>query len=82
MCARHVCARGLCTCEQPARVRRGIKRREELTKVFNAISRAELKKGLEALGFEAVDGNKEELVSGLVNRFAPKKKKRRLPEED
>lgn len=50
--------------------------------MFNAISRAELKKGLEALGFEEVDGNKEELVSGLVNRFAPKKKKRRLPEED
>ena len=60
------------------RGKRGIKRREELTKVFGAMSRAELKKGLQAMGFEEAEllHNKDGLVSALVDRFAPKKKKR------
>jgi hypothetical protein len=65
----------------PAARVKGIERRKELTTLFGAISAAELKKGVKALGLS--EGPKAEMVKSLIDRFAPKKaQKRRRPEEE
>ena len=65
----------------PAARVKGIERRKELTTLFGAISAAELKKGVKALGLS--EGPKADMVKSLIDRFAPKKaQKRRRPEEE
>lgn len=53
---------------------KGIERRKELTTFIGAISAAEIKKGVRALGLQ--EGTKTEMTSTLIERFAPKKRKR------
>jgi hypothetical protein len=56
---------------------KGVERRKELTTLFAAISAAELKKGVKALGL--TEGTKPEMLTKLIDRFAPKKKRKRTP---
>lgn len=62
---------------QPTTVGRvkGVERRKELTTFFNAISSAELKKGMKALGLP--EGTKTDMLEALITRFAPKRKRKR-----
>ena len=67
--------------KNPAARVKGIERRKELTTFIGAISAAEIKKGVRALGLS--EGSKAEMVKALVGRFAPKKaQKRKRTEEE
>jgi hypothetical protein len=55
--------------------------RKELTILFNAISAAELKKGIRALEMADVVELKASMVTALINRFAPKRTRKRTQDE-
>ena len=57
---------------------KGVERRKELTTFFGAISAAEIRKGVKALGLQ--EGTKPEMLRTLIERFAPKKRKRAAEE--
>jgi hypothetical protein len=65
--------------KNPDRVK-GIERRKELTILFQAISAAELKKGVKALNLP--EGTKSEMVTTLIERFAAKRKRRAQAQPD
>ena len=65
--------------KNPDRVK-GIERRKELTTLFQAISAAELKKGVKALNLP--EGTKGEMVTTLIERFAAKRKRRAQAQPD
>ena len=52
---------------------RGIDRREQLRKFFQAISSAELKKGVKAV--DLAEGTKPEMVAALIDYFAAKRRR-------
>ena len=52
---------------------RGIDRREQLRKFFQAVSAAELKKGVRAV--DLAEGTKPEMVGALVDYFAAKRRR-------
>ena len=54
---------------------KGVARREELSKIFTAINATELKKAVKAVGLP--DGRKEEMVAHLIDRYAPKRARRK-----
>lgn len=57
----------------------GPARRTELETLFGAISAAELKKGVRALSLP--EGTKAEMMTTLLDRFAPKRKRKRTAAE-
>ena len=72
----------------PDRIK-GVERRAELTKVFGAISAAELKKAVRAVNSMHEDednvlreGTKPEMVEALMLRYAPKRQRKRSLEEE
>ena len=63
---------------KPGEKVKGVARREELSKIFTAINATELKKAVKAVGLP--DGRKEEMVALLIDRYAPKRaRKRKTP---
>ena len=54
---------------------KGVARRKELELVFTAITAAELKKAVKAVGLD--EGTKSDMVQTLLNRYAPKRTRKR-----